>query len=137
MSATRSVARSVNSCNSSFCTWDSLRRSDGSGLLLFLARNAHARPRNRVEPRVGNHLTAVAAQTVGAGLDALERFLDRLQNLRVRLFQLELNVDLVVAARLVRHVALTARVVLHGPLQGLGSGTTQQFAPLAEQRVPI
>jgi hypothetical protein len=52
-------------------------------------------------------------------LDALERFLDGLQDLGVGLFQLQLDVNLVVAAGLVRHVALAARVVLHRPLQGL------------------
>src|SRR6187399_2385161 len=137
MSATRSAARSVNSCCSSFCTWESLRRLCRSGLLFFLAGDAHARPRNRVEPGVGNHLAAVAAQAKGASLHALERFLDGLQDLGVGLLQLQLNVNLVVAAGLIRHVALPARVVLHRPLQGFGGAATEQLASLAEQRVPI
>ncbi len=57
-----------------------------------------ARPRNGVKPRLGNRLAAVAADAVGAFVDAPERFFDRLQNLGVRLLELQLDVDFVVAA---------------------------------------
>src|SRR5688572_8447439 len=39
--------------------------------------------------------------------------------------------------RLVRHVALAPRIVLHRPLQRLGGRATEQLVSLAEQRVPI
>src|SRR5688500_9861879 len=118
MSATRSAARSVNSCCSSFCTVTFSPSVGWSGLLLFLAGDAHARPGNGVEPGVGNHLSTIAAHAIRARLHALKRFLDGLQDLGIGLLQFELDVDLVVAAGLVCHVALAARVVLHGPLQG-------------------
>ena len=46
----------------------------------------------------GDRLAAVAADAVGALLDAPQRFFDRLQDLGVGLLQLQLDVDFVVAA---------------------------------------
>src|SRR5204862_3777658 len=104
-----------------------------SGLLFFLAGDADARPRDRVEPCIRNRLAAVAADAIGALVDAPERVFDRLQDLRVGLFQFELDVDLVGAARLVRHVALPPRVVLHRPLQRLGGRASEQLAAFLQQ----
>ena len=58
-----------------------------------------------------------------------ERFLDRLQDLRVGLLQLECDVDFVVAAGLVGHVALP-RVVLHRRLERLDAAGCRR-APLS------
>ena len=67
-------------------------------------------------------------------LDPPERFLDRLEDLGVGLFQLERDVDFVVAARLVGHVAL-AGVVVHRRLQRLDSAGAENFSALLEQRI--
>ena len=58
-----------------------------------------------------------------------QRFFDRLQDLGVGLLQLELNVDFVVAARLVGHVAL-AGVVLHRRLKRLDAAGPENFGAL-------
>src|ERR1019366_2023767 len=104
--------------------------------LFFLARDADARPGNRVQPGLGDRLAAIAAHAVRTLLDAPQRFLDRLQNLRVGLLQLELNVHFVVAARLIRHVAL-ARVVLHRRLQRLDAAGAEDLGPFPEERVLV
>ena len=91
---------------------------------------------NRFQPRFGNRLAAVAAHAVGALFDARKRLLDGLQNLRVGLLQLQLNVDFVVPARLIRHVAL-ARVVLHRRLQRLDASGADNLAALSQQRVLV
>jgi hypothetical protein len=57
-----------------------------------------------------------------------------LQNLRIGLFQLELNMNFVVPARLIRHVAL-ARVGLHRSLQRLDASGADDLAALPQQRV--
>ena len=66
----------------------------------------------------------------------LERFLDRLQDLGVGLLQLQLDVDFVVAAGLIGHVAL-AGVVLHRRLQRLDPARPEDLAALLEQRVLV
>src|SRR5512139_2858697 len=129
--ASRSAANSFRSCCSSGCFTVRLC------LLLFLAGDAHPGPWNGLQPGLGDRLAAVLADAIGPLVDAPERLFDRLQDLRVCLFELQLDVDFVVAAGLVRPVTLAAGVVFHGPLQRLGGGAAQQFAPLAEQRVPV
>src|SRR5262249_12514727 len=69
---------------------------------------------------------------VGAFLDPPERFLDGLQDFRVGLLQLQLDVDFVVAARLIGHIAL-ACVVLHRRLERLDSARPQDFSALLQQ----
>ena len=51
--------------------------------MLFLAGDADACPRDGVEPRPGDFLAAVAADTVSAFFHPVERFLDRLKDLGV------------------------------------------------------
>src|SRR5687767_6604481 len=112
MSATRSAVIAVSSDRSSSgCTCPLP--------LFFLATLAGPRPWDRVQPRFGDRLATLAADAVRPLLDAAERTLDRLQDLGVGLFELELNMDFVVAGRLVGHVALPAGIVLHRPLQRL------------------
>src|SRR6187402_1725452 len=95
--ASRSAAQSIRSWRrSSLCT---------SGLFL-LAGDADPGPRDRVQTRFGNRFSAVAADAVNAFVDAAQRLFDRLQNFGVGLLQLQLNVNLVRSARLIRHVAL-------------------------------
>src|SRR5262245_26450086 len=123
----RSAAQSVRSWrSSSLCT---------SGLL-FLAADARAGPRNGRQPRLGNRLAAVAADTVGPLVDTPQRAFNGLQDLGVCLLELQLNVNFVVAAGLIGHVALAPGVVLHRPLQRLGRGAAEQLPALAQQRVP-
>src|SRR5688500_12906418 len=105
--------------------------------LFFLAADTDARPRNRLQPCFRDGVAAVTADAEGALLDAAQCLLDRLQNLRVRLFELQLNVNFVGSARLIRHVTLAARVVLHRPLQRLGGRATEQLAALPHQRVAV
>src|ERR1700687_1915774 len=84
---------------------DETRRAaegDRSRVLFFLARDTDAGPRNRVQTRLRNWLAAIPADPVGALVDAPERLLDRLQDLRVGLLQLELDVHLGVATGLIR-----------------------------------
>src|SRR5262245_27990024 len=89
---------------------------DRSRTLLFLAGDADASPRDRPQARFRDRLAAVAADAVGALLDSPQRFFDGLQDLGVGLFQLQLDMNFVVAAGLIRHVSLTS-VVLHRRLQ--------------------
>src|SRR6187200_1865968 len=126
MIASRSAAKSVRSWrSSSLCT---------SGLLFF-ATDADAGPRDCRQPCLGDGLAAVAAHAVDALIDALQRFIDRLENFGIRLFQLQLNVNFIVATGLVGHIALTTGVVLHRPLQRLGRGAAQKLPAFAQQRV--
>ncbi len=69
-------------------------------------------------------------------LHAIERFLDRLQDLRVSLLQFELNVNFVVAARLIREIAL-AGIGLRRRRQRLvdAAGGRQNLATLPEKRI--
>jgi hypothetical protein len=98
--------------------------------------DAHPRPGNRIEAGLGNRFTAIAADAVGALFDALKRLFDRLQNLGVGLLQLERDVDLVVAGRLVRHVALPG-VIFHGRLQRLDAAGVNDLVALSNQRVLV
>src|SRR5262249_51999493 len=66
-------------------------------------------------------------------VDAPEGFFDRLQDLCIGLLQLQLDVDLVVAAGLIRHVAL-AGIVLHRRLEGLDTTGSEDVTALSEQR---
>src|SRR5262249_29416291 len=109
-------------------------RRDRSRTLLFLAGDADTRPRDGVEPGFRDRLAAVATDPVSALFNPPERFLDGLEDLGVGLFQLELDVHFVVAARLIRHVAL-ARVVLHRGLERLDAAGAEYLATLLEQRV--
>ena len=93
---------------------------------LFFAGYADAGPRNGLEPRLGNHLTAVAADAVCAHIEAHEGVFDCLKNLRLGLLDCELDVDLIVATGLIRHVAF-ARVVLHHCLY---SGPSPEYIDL-------
>src|SRR6187200_2911340 len=124
MSASRSAAKATrNSRSSLVCTVSSSPRAapkrsahapslqypanllDGgslaSAVLLLFAGDADARPRDGIEPRGGDGFPAIPAQAVGPLLHALEGFFDRLQDLGVGLFQLQLDVHLVGAGRLV------------------------------------
>src|SRR5215467_5357082 len=105
-----------------------------SRVLLFLARDADACPRNRVETCVGDRLAAVAANPVRALVDAPQRFFNRLKDFRVGLLQLQLNVDFVVAAGLIGHVALT-RVVFYRRLKRLDAAGPENFGSLLQKRV--
>src|SRR4030095_9200055 len=98
--------------------------------------DADARPRDRAEPRLGDRFAAVAADAVGALLNPPQRFFDGLQDLGVGLFQLQLNVDFVVAAGLIRHVSLTS-VVLHRRLQRFDAARAEYLATFLEQRVLV
>src|SRR5688572_7864498 len=99
MSARRSAANAVSSArSSSFCT---------SRLpLFFLAGLAGSRPRNGVQSCLGDRFAALTTHPVGSLLDAAQRALYGLQDLGVGLFELELNVDFVVARGLICHVPL-------------------------------
>src|SRR4029077_18635957 len=83
-----------------------------SRILLLFAGDADAGPRDGVQPRLGDGFAAIPADAVGTLIEAQQRFFNSLQDFRVGLLQFELNVDLVIATRLVGHVAL-AGVVLH------------------------
>src|SRR4029079_10725097 len=77
-----------------------------SRALFFLAGYADARPRNGVQPGRGYLFSAITANAVGALLHPVERFLDRLKDLRVGLLELQLDVYFVVAAGLVGQIPL-------------------------------
>src|SRR5262249_16310919 len=106
-----------------------------SRFLFFLAADADARPGDRVESSRRDRLPAVTADAVGALLDAPQGFVDRLKDLGVGLLEFQLDVNLVVTARLVGHVALPAGIVLHRPLEWLRAGADQLTA-FPEQRIP-
>src|SRR5687768_6806303 len=106
----------------------------GSRSLFRFARDADARPWDGVETRLGNRLAAVAANAVGALLNALERLFDRLQNFGVGLLELQLDVDLVVARRLVGEVSLTrVRVKRHG--QRITATAGEDVSPFPQQHL--
>src|SRR4029453_4629734 len=107
-----------------------------SRLLFFLAADAGAGPRDGVESRLRVRLAAVAADAEGADVDAVERLFDRLEDLGVGLFQFQLDVDFVVPARLIGHVALASGVVLHGPLERLWGGAPGAPPPLSPPGAP-
>ena len=79
-------------------------------------------------------LAAIAADAVGALVDTQQRFFDGLEDFGVGLLQLELNVDFVVAARLVGHVAL-AGVVLHRRLKRFDAACPEDLGAFSEERV--
>src|SRR4026208_356978 len=112
MSATRSAVIAVSSDRSSSCCTCTLP-------LLFLAALTGSSPWNRVQPRLGDLLTALLAHAERSFLDTTQGAFDRLEDLGVGLFELELNVDFVVPRGLVGHVDMPAGVVLHRPLQRL------------------
>src|SRR5262245_41009700 len=102
MSASRSAAKATrNSRSSLVCTVSSSPGEPAStgvrssAVLLLFAGDADARPRDGVQPRGGHVLAAIPAQAVGPLLHALEGLFDRLQDLGVGLFQLQLDVHLV------------------------------------------
>ena len=91
---------------------------------------------NRFEPRRRNRVAAVAADPVGPLLDAAEGLFDRLEDLGVGLLEFELDVDFVVAARLIRHVAL-AGVIFHRRLERLDSSRAENLAALDVEVEPV
>src|SRR5262245_23906407 len=123
MSATRSAVIAVSSDRSSSCCTCALP-------LFFLASFAGPRPRNGIQACFSDRLPAFAADAVRSLFDAPQRTFDRLEDLGVGLFELELNVDFVVARGLIGHVALPAGVVLHRPLQGLRRGAGKELPAL-------
>ena len=105
--------------------------------LCFSLQAMHTRVHgNGVEPCRGDRFAAVTTDAVRALLDPPERFLDGLKDLGVGLLQLQRDVDLVVAARLIRHVAL-ARIVLHRGLQRLDAAGPENLAAFPEQRLLV
>ena len=102
--------------------------------LFRLAGDADARPGNRVQPGLGNRLAAVAAYAIGTFLNPLERLFDRLQNLRVGLLELQLDVDFVVARRLIRQISL-ARVGVQRDRQRIAAAAGEDISPFAQQHL--
>src|ERR687898_818285 len=106
----------------------------GSRILFRFARDADACPRDGVETCLGNGLAAVAANAVGAFLNPLERLFDSLQNLGVGLLELQLDVDFVVAGRLVGEVSLArVRVERHG--QWIAAPAGEDVSPFPQQHL--
>ena len=79
-------------------------------------------------------LAAVPARAVGAFFHSPQRLFNRLKNLGVGLFELERDMNFVVAAGLIRHVPL-AGVVFHRSLQRLDAARAEDFSALLEERV--
>ena len=84
--------------------------------------------------RLGNRLAAVAADAVGALVNPLERLFDGLQNLGVGLLELQLDVDFVVAGRLIGQVAL-ARVRVERDRQRIAAAAGEDVSPFPQQHL--
>src|SRR5687767_8637177 len=74
-------------------------------LLLFLAFNADARPRYRVQTVRRDLGLAIGADTVSSGVDPVNCFFDGAQQFRIGLFQRKTNVQVAFLAGVVDPIA--------------------------------
>src|SRR5262249_46299087 len=77
-----------------------------SGGLFLLTRDADRGPGNRIQPRQANFLVANSADSITSILDSADCRFDSAQQLCVGLAQADVNVDLVIVARLVHEIAV-------------------------------